>query len=135
MDLIEGLQPTISVDQRAGGQNPRSTVATVTEIYDYLRLLFARLGEPLCHRCGEPIRQQSPEQIVAALMELAAGTRVMILAPLVRAQGRTQGRVRRRSARRGCCGRGSTGRWSTPPTRRRWRPRRRTTSRRWSIAW
>ncbi len=84
VDLIEGLQPTISIDQRAGGHNPRSTVATVTEIYDYLRLLFARLGEPRCYQCGEPIRQQTPEQILDALMELSAGTRVMILAPLVR---------------------------------------------------
>jgi len=84
VDLIEGLQPTISIDQRAGSHNPRSTVATVTEIYDYLRLLFARLGEPRCYQCGEPIRQQTPEQILDALMELSAGTRVMILAPLVR---------------------------------------------------
>ncbi|MFZ1937393.1 MAG: excinuclease ABC subunit UvrA [Thermoguttaceae bacterium] len=84
VDLIEGLQPTISIDQRAGSHNPRSTVATVTEIYDYLRLLFARLGEPRCYQCGEAIRQQTPEQILDALMELSAGTRVMILAPLVR---------------------------------------------------
>ena len=84
VDLIEGLQPTISIDQRAGSHNPRSTVATVTEIYDYLRLLFARLGEPSCYRCGEPIRQQSPEQIVEDLLSLAEGTRMMILAPLVR---------------------------------------------------
>ena len=73
VDLIEGLQPTISIDQRAGSHNPRSTVATVTEIYDYLRLLFARLGEPRCYQCGEPIRQQTPEQILDALLELAAG--------------------------------------------------------------
>ncbi len=84
VDLIEGLQPTISIDQRAASHNPRSTVATVTEIYDYLRLLFARLGEPRCHQCGEPIRQQTPEQILDALMELSQGTRAMILAPMVR---------------------------------------------------
>ena len=84
VDLIEGLQPTISIDQRAGSQNPRSTVATVTEIYDYLRLLFARLGEASCYRCGQPIRQQTPEQILDSLLELPQGTRVMILAPLVR---------------------------------------------------
>lgn len=84
VDLIEGLQPTISIDQRAGSHNPRSTVATVTEIYDYLRLLFSRLGEPRCHQCGEPIRQQSPEQILEILLSLPAGTRTMILAPLVR---------------------------------------------------
>jgi len=84
VDLIEGLQPTISIDQRAGSHNPRSTVATVTEIYDHLRLLFARLGEPRCYQCGAPIRQQTPEQILDALLQLSAGTRVMILAPLVR---------------------------------------------------
>ncbi len=84
VDLIEGLQPTISIDQRAGSHNPRSTVATVTEIYDYLRLLFARLGEPTCYRCGEPIHQQTPEQILDDLLTLAQGTRMMILAPLVR---------------------------------------------------
>jgi len=84
VDLIEGLQPTISIDQRAGSHNPRSTVATVTEIYDYLRLLFARLGKPACYKCGEPIRQQTPEQILDDLLALAEGTRMMILAPLVR---------------------------------------------------
>jgi excinuclease ABC subunit A len=84
VDLIEGLQPTISIDQRAGSHNPRSTVATVTEIYDYLRLLFSRLGEPRCHQCGEPIRQQTPEQILETLLQLSTGTRTIILAPLVR---------------------------------------------------
>ena len=84
VDLIEGLQPTISVDQRAGATNPRSTVATVTEIYDYLRLLFARLGQATCYCCGQPIRQQTLEQILDALMALPEGTRVMVLAPMVR---------------------------------------------------
>jgi excinuclease ABC subunit A len=84
VDLVEGLQPTISIDQRAGSHNPRSTVATVTEIYDYLRLLYARLGEATCYQCGEPIRQQSPEQILEHLLDLPEGTRVMLLAPLVR---------------------------------------------------
>jgi excinuclease ABC subunit A len=84
VDLIEGLQPTILVDQRAGSANPRSTVATVTEIYDHLRLLFARLGTAYCYQCGTPIRQQSAEEIQAELMELPAGTKLMILAPLVR---------------------------------------------------
>ena len=83
VDSIDGLQPTISIDQQAGTQNPRSTVATVTEIYDYLRLLFARNGLPHCYRCGSPIRQQSPEQIVEALADLANGSKVLLLAPLV----------------------------------------------------
>ena len=84
VDLIEGLQPTISIDQRAGSHNPRSTVATVTEIYDYLRLLYARLGESTCYQCGTPIRQQSPEQILETLLSRPAGTRMMILAPIIR---------------------------------------------------
>lgn len=84
VDLIEGLEPTISIDQRPRSGNPRSTVATVTEIYDYLRLLMARLGEASCYRCGEPIRQQSPDEIQDALMDLPEGTKTMLLAPMVR---------------------------------------------------
>jgi len=84
VDLVGGLQPTICIDQRPDNQNPRSTVATVTEIYDHLRLLLARLGRPFCYRCGAEIRQQSPEQIQDRLMQLPEGTKVMILAPLVR---------------------------------------------------
>jgi excinuclease ABC subunit A len=84
VDSIDGLEPTICIDQRPGIANPRSTVATVTEIYDYLRLIMARLGEPLCHQCGAAIRQQSPEQIVDLLFSLPEGTKVMLLAPLVR---------------------------------------------------
>jgi excinuclease ABC subunit A len=84
VDLIDGLQPTISIDQRAGSQNPRSTVATVTEIYDYLRLLFARLGDPACYRCGATIRQQMPEQIIEDLLALPKGTKVIVMSPLVR---------------------------------------------------
>ncbi|MDH3719181.1 MAG: ATP-binding cassette domain-containing protein, partial [Planctomycetota bacterium] len=84
VDLIEGLQPTIAIDQRAGNPNPRSTVATVTEIYDYLRVLMARLGTASCYQCGQPIRQQTPEQILKALFKLPDGTKAMILAPLVR---------------------------------------------------
>ena len=84
VDLIEGLQPTISIDQRAGTQNPRSTVATVTEIHDYLRLLMARVGEPYCPHCNEPIRRQTPEQIVDNLAGLPVGSKVILLSPLVR---------------------------------------------------
>lgn len=84
VDLIEGLQPTVSIDQRASIQNPRSTVATVTEIYDHLRLLYARLGVPHCYQCGAPIRQQTPEQIVESLLALPVGTKLILLAPLVR---------------------------------------------------
>ena len=84
VDLIDGLQPTIAVDQRTGTRNPRSTVATVTEIYDFLRLLMARLGTPLCYSCGRPIRQQTSEQIIEEILALPEGTRAMILAPLAR---------------------------------------------------
>ncbi len=84
VDLIEGLQPTICIDQRGGSQNPRSTVATVTEIYDHLRLMMARLGEPFCYQCGTPISQQLPEQILATVMALPEGTKAVIMAPLVR---------------------------------------------------
>ena len=84
VDLIDGLQPTICIDQRPGIQNPRSTVATVTEIYDFLRLLMARLGEPFCYQCGAPISQQTREQIQDAIMTLPEGTRTMIMAPMVR---------------------------------------------------
>ena len=84
VDLIEGLQPTIAIDQQTGSRNPRSTVATVTEIYDYLRLLMARTGEVFCYRCGAAIRQQTPEQIADELANLPAGTKLILLAPLVR---------------------------------------------------
>lgn len=84
VDLIEGLPPTIAIDQRAGLNNPRSTVATVTELYDCLRLLYARLGDVSCYRCGQPIRRQTPEEIRDALVRMGEGTRVMLLAPVLR---------------------------------------------------
>ncbi len=84
VDYIEGLSPAISIDQKSTSRNPRSTVGTVTEIYDYLRLLFARIGTPHCHTCGREISTQSSEQIVDSILELREGTRVQILAPLVR---------------------------------------------------
>ncbi|MGB2780176.1 MAG: excinuclease ABC subunit UvrA, partial [Phycisphaerae bacterium] len=86
VDAIEGLPPTIAIQQRRAGFSPRSTVATVTEIHDYLRLLFARVGEPHCPKCGRPIRRQRPEAIVRSVLGLAEGTRLMVLAPLVRGQ-------------------------------------------------
>jgi excinuclease ABC subunit A len=84
VESIEGLPPTISIEQRQGHATPRSTVATITEIYDYLRLLFARVGRPACYRCGRPISQQTSDQIVEDMLALPAGTRLAILAPLVR---------------------------------------------------
>jgi excinuclease ABC subunit A len=84
VDLIDGLPPTICINQGSRSQHPRSTVATVTEIYDYLRLLFARLGQAHCHKCGLPISQQTTEQIQDTLLQLPEGTKAMIMAPLVR---------------------------------------------------
>jgi excinuclease ABC subunit A len=84
LDSIEGLSPAISIDQKTTSRNPRSTVGTVTEIYDYLRLLWARVGHPHCHNCGRPIEAQSAEQIVDQVMTLPEGAKFMILAPVVR---------------------------------------------------
>ncbi|HEU5480324.1 MAG TPA: hypothetical protein VFU90_10850, partial [Candidatus Tumulicola sp.] len=84
VDYIEGLSPAISIDQKSTSRNPRSTVGTVTEIYDYLRLLYARVGTPHCYNCGREISTQSSQQIVDSIMELPEGTRFSLLAPLVR---------------------------------------------------
>ena len=86
VDLIEGLSPSISIDQKTTSKNPRSTVGTVTEIYDYLRLLYARVGIPHCPVCGKEIRQQTEDQIVDKILELKEGTRFLVLAPVVKAQ-------------------------------------------------
>lgn len=98
VDSIEGLSPAISIDQKTTSKNPRSTVGTVTEIYDYLRLLYARIGVPHCPICGEVIKQQSVDEIVNQLSALEDGVRFMVLAPVV-------------SAKRGCTKRCSR----TPP--------------------
>ncbi|MBS3732210.1 MAG: excinuclease ABC subunit UvrA, partial [Desulfobacterales bacterium] len=93
VDQIEGLSPAIAIEQNSGGHNPRSTVGTVTEIYDYLRLLFARAGTPHCNRCGRPITSQSIDQIVDRVMSMPEGTRIIILAPLVSGQKGTHERL------------------------------------------
>jgi excinuclease ABC subunit A len=84
VDSIEGLSPAISIDQKTTSRNPRSTVGTVTEIYDYLRLLWARIGKPYCFNCGRPIEAQSAEQIIDQILTMEEGTRFMVLAPIVR---------------------------------------------------
>ncbi|MEK4241053.1 MULTISPECIES: excinuclease ABC subunit UvrA [Janibacter] len=86
VDFIEGLSPAVSIDQKSTNRNPRSTVGTITEVHDYLRLLFARVGRPHCPVCGEPITRQSPQQIVDRLLELPERTRFQVLAPVVRAR-------------------------------------------------
>ncbi|MGZ4650116.1 MAG: excinuclease ABC subunit UvrA, partial [Kineosporiaceae bacterium] len=84
VDFIEGLSPAVSIDQKSTNRNPRSTVGTITEVYDYLRLLWARAGRPHCPICGQPITRQTPQQIVDRLLELPEGTRFQVLAPVVR---------------------------------------------------
>ncbi|WP_432987452.1 excinuclease ABC subunit UvrA [Dactylosporangium sp. CA-233914] len=84
VDFIEGLSPAVSIDQKSTSRNPRSTVGTITEVYDYLRLLFARVGEPHCPVCGEAITKQTPQQIVDRVLAMTEGTRFQVLAPVVR---------------------------------------------------
>jgi excinuclease ABC subunit A len=84
VDFIDGLSPAVSIDQKAASRNPRSTVGTITEVYDYLRLLYARVGKPHCPVCGRPIARQSPQQIVDRVLELEEGIRFQVLAPVVR---------------------------------------------------
>ncbi|HHS13345.1 MAG TPA: excinuclease ABC subunit UvrA [bacterium] len=84
VDVIEGLSPAISIEQRTAGKNPRSTVGTVTEIYDHLRLLYARIGIPYCYQCGRRIEKQTVEQMVDSILQMEEGSRIMILAPLIR---------------------------------------------------
>ncbi|MBR4292944.1 MAG: excinuclease ABC subunit UvrA, partial [Clostridia bacterium] len=86
IDSIDGLSPSISIDQKTTSRNPRSSVGTVTEIYDYLRLLYARIGIPHCPICGKEVRQQSTDQIIDRIMELPERSRFMVLAPVVRAK-------------------------------------------------
>ena len=84
VDFIEGLSPAIAIDQKSASRNPRSTVGTVTEVYDYLRLLYARIGKPHCPTCGRPVARQSPQQIVDRILAMEEGTRFLVLAPVVR---------------------------------------------------
>jgi len=101
VDFIEGLSPAISIDQKSTSRNPRSTVGTITEIYDYLRVLYARVGHPHCPRCGRPIGRQTPEQIVDQVMELPEGTRFQVLAPVVRGRKGEYEKLLQDLARRG----------------------------------
>jgi excinuclease ABC subunit A len=95
VDFIDGLSPAVSIDQKAASRNPRSTVGTITEVYDYLRLLYARIGKPHCPVCGRPIARQSPQQIVDRLLELEQGTRFQVLAPVVRGRKGEYGELMR----------------------------------------
>ena len=84
VDSIEGLSPAVAIDQKSTSNNPRSTVGTVTEIFDYLRLLFARVGVPHCPVCGQPVQKQSAQEIVDTILAMPVGSRLLILAPMVR---------------------------------------------------
>jgi excinuclease ABC subunit A len=95
-DLIEGLSPAIAIEQKTGGHNPRSTVGTVTEIYDYLRLLYARVGTPYCYQCGREIRSQTLDQIVDHVMSLGNNTRIIVLSPLIKDQKGTHAKLLKR---------------------------------------
>jgi excinuclease ABC subunit A len=86
VDFIEGLSPAVSIDQKSTNRNPRSTVGTITEVYDYLRLLYARAGQPHCPNCGKPISRQTPQQIVDQVLAMTEGTRFQVLAPVIRAR-------------------------------------------------
>src|SRR5579871_6735167 len=86
VELISGLSPSISIAQKTSGQNPRSTVGTITEIYDYLRVLFARVGQGHCPQCSRPITAQSREQIIEQILQLPERTSILVLAPLIKAQ-------------------------------------------------
>jgi excinuclease ABC subunit A len=101
VDFIEGLSPAISIDQKSTSRNPRSTVGTITEIYDYLRVLFARVGHPHCYNCGRPIGRQTPEQIVDQVMSLPEGTRFQVLAPIVRGRKGEYGKLLEELGRKG----------------------------------
>src|SRR6187397_1015209 len=86
VDFIEGLSPAVSVDQKSTSRNPRSTVGTITEVYDYLRLLYARAGRPHCPICGEPLSRQTPQEIVDRVLEMDEGLRFQVLAPVIRSR-------------------------------------------------
>jgi excinuclease ABC subunit A len=101
VDFIEGLSPAISIDQKSTSRNPRSTVGTITEVYDYLRVLFARIGHPHCYNCGRPIGRQTPDQIVDQVLQLPEGTRFQVLAPVIRGRKGEYEKLLQELARKG----------------------------------
>ena len=101
VDYIEGLSPAISIDQKTTSRNPRSTVGTVTEIYDYMRLLYARIGIPHCPVCGKEIKKQTVDQMVDQIMNMGEGTKIQLLAPVVRGRKGEHAKVLERAKRSG----------------------------------
>ena len=131
-----GLSPAISIDQKSTNRNPRSTVGTVTEIYDYMRLLYARIGIPHCPKCGREIRRQTVDQMVDQIMALPERTKIQLLAPVVRGRKGRHEKVleqaKRRAAMSVC---GWTAAYTSFPRRSRWIKISSTILRLWSIAW
>ena len=101
VESIEGLSPAISIDQKSTNRNPRSTVGTVTEIYDYFRLLYARIGIPHCPKCGKEIKKQTVDQMVDQIMELPERTKLQLLAPVVRGRKGTHAKLLERAKKNG----------------------------------
>ncbi len=116
VDQIGGLSPSISISQKSAGQNPRSTVGTITEIYDYLRVLYARAGQGHCPQCGRPITAQTREQIIERINLLPAGTKFIVLAPLIRARRANTATCSSTCSSRASSAPGSTARSCSLPT-------------------
>ena len=135
VDFIEGLSPAISIDQKSASRNPRSTVGTITEVYDYLRLLFARIGVPHCPNDGTVITRQTPQQIVDRVLELPEGTRFQVLAPVVRGRKGTYDTLLADLAARASPGPSSTASCTSSPTPSSWPATSSTPSRSWSTGW
>ena len=135
VDFIGGLSPAIAIEQKAVSKNPRSTVGTVTEIYDYLRVLLARVGTPHCPQCGREVQAQSAQQIVERICDLEAGTRFEVLAPVVRGRKGTHRVFSTRPAPMAMSGPALTAYPSSSPTASAWPKPRSTTSRSSSTGW
>ena len=131
VDQIDGLSPAISIDQKTTSHNPRSTVGTVTEIYDYLRLLYARIGIPHCPKCGKEIKKQTIDQIVDRILELPERTKIQLLAPVVRARRENMSNCWRTPEKAGMYGYGSTAFCMTYRKRSDWKKTRNTPSKSW----
>ena len=135
VDYIDGLSPAISIDQKTTSQNPRSTVGTVTEIYDYLRLLWAHIGTPHCPKCGKEIHQQTIDQIIDRLMALPEKTRVQLLAPVIRGKKGEHTKVFEDARKAGYVRVRVTARCATSPRRSSCKRPTSTALRSWSTAW
>ena len=135
VDYIEGLSPAISIDQKTTSKNPRSTVGTVTKIYDYLRLLWARVGTPHCPICGKEIQQQTIDQIIDQVMALPEATRIQVLAPVIRGKKVSTPRSSRTPGSRAMSAAGWTAPSMNSPKKLSWTRTKSTPSRSWWTGW